>query len=74
MVKEKVVGNLGNDNVNAASNNRVGVRGHKYVVGPVRVKLNSEKGQQRIYAQEHQVYCYYNNFRWHSEKELKTVQ
>ena len=50
-------------------NNRVDVRGHKYVFGPTqthfspsaaRVKMSSEKGQKHIYAQEHQLYYYYN--------------
>ena len=53
-------------------NNRVDVRGHKYVFGPTqnhfspsvaRVKMSSEEGQKHIYAQEHQLYCYYNNFK-----------
>ena len=34
----------------------------------------SEKGQKHIYALEHELYCYYNNFRGHSQKESKTVQ
>ena len=34
--------------------------------------MSSEKGQKHIYAQEHQLYYYYNNFRGHSEKEWKT--
>ena len=36
--------------------------------------MSSEKGQKHIYAQEHQLYYYYNNFRGHSQKESKTVQ
>ena len=53
-------------------NNRVDVRGHKYVFGPTqnhfspsvaRVKMSSEKGQKHIYAQERQLYYYYNNFK-----------
>ena len=32
-------------------------------------KMSSEKGQKHIYAQEHQLYYYYNNFRGHSQKE-----
>ena len=36
--------------------------------------MSSEKGQKHIYAQEHQLYYYYNNFRGHSENESKTVQ
>ena len=32
-------------------------------------KMSSEKGKKPIYAQEHQLYYYYNNFRGHSEKE-----
>ena len=58
-------------------NNRVDVRGRKYVFGPTqaaRAKMSSEKGQKHIYPQEHQLYYYYNNFRGHSEKESKTVQ
>ena len=52
-------------------NNRVDVRGHKYVFGPTqnhfspsvaRVKMRPEEGQKHIYAPEHQLYCYYNNF------------
>ena len=52
-------------------NNRVDVRGHKYVFGPTqnhfspsvaRVKMSSEEGQKHIYAQERQLYYYYNNF------------
>ena len=48
-------------------NNRVDIRGHKYVFGPTlthfspsvaRVKMRSEKGQKHIYAQEHQPYYY----------------
>ncbi len=32
--------------------------------GPrARVKMNSEKGQKHIYAQEHQLYYYYNKFK-----------
>ena len=50
-------------------NNRVDVRGRKYVFG--HFKMSSEKGQKHIYAQEHQLYCYYNNFRGHSEKYSK---
>ena len=37
-------------------------------------KMSSEKGQKHIYAQEHQLYYYYNNFRGHSQKESKTVR
>ena len=53
-------------------NNRVDVRGHKYVFGPTqnhfspsvaRVKMSSEEGQKHIYAQEHQLYYYYYNFK-----------
>ncbi len=29
-----------------------------------RVKISSEKGQKHIYAQEHQLYYYYNKFKW----------
>ena len=36
--------------------------------------MSTEKGQTHIYAQEHQLYYYCNNFRAHSEKESKTVQ
>ena len=36
--------------------------------------MSSEKGQKHIYAQEHQLYYYYNNFRGHSQKESKTVK
>ena len=52
--------------------NRVDVRGHKYVFGPTqnhfspsvaRVKMRSEEGQKHIYAQEHQLYYYYNHFK-----------
>ena len=35
-------------------------------------KMSSERGQKHIYAQEHKLYYYYNNFKGHSE--LKTVQ
>ena len=28
-----------------------------------RVKMSSEEGQKHIYAQEHQLYYYYNNFK-----------
>ena len=34
--------------------------------------MSSEKGQKHIYAQERQLYYYYNNFRGHSEKKSKT--
>ena len=34
--------------------------------------MSSEKGQKHIYAQEHQLYYYYHNFRGHSEKKSKT--
>ena len=53
-------------------NNRVDVRGHKYVFGPTqthfspsvaRVKTSYEEGQKHIYAQEHQLYYYYINFK-----------
>ena len=53
-------------------NNRVDVRGHKYVFGPTqnhfspsvaRVKMSSEEGQKHIYAQELQLCYYYNNFK-----------
>ena len=53
-------------------NNTVDVRGHKYVFGPsqnhfspsvARVKMSSEEGQKHIYAQERQLYYYYNNFK-----------
>ena len=53
-------------------NNRVDVRGHKYVFGPTqnhfspsvaRVKMSFVEGQKHIYAQEHQLYYYYNNFK-----------
>lgn len=37
-----------------------------------RSKMSSEKGQNHIYAQEHQFYCYCNNFRGHFDKESKT--
>ena len=46
----------------------------QYVFGPTQAKMSSEKGQKHIYAQEHQLYYYYNDFRGHSEKESKTVQ
>ena len=36
--------------------------------------MSSEKGQKHIYAQENQLYYYYNNFRGHSQNESKTVQ
>ena len=36
--------------------------------------MSSDKGQINIYAQEHQLYYYYDNLRGHSEKESKTVQ
>ena len=36
--------------------------------------MSPEKGQEHIYAREHQLYYYYNNFRGDSEKESKTVQ
>ena len=36
--------------------------------------MSSEEGQKHIYAQEHHLYYYYNNFRGHSQKESKTVQ
>ena len=36
--------------------------------------MSSEKGQKHIYAQEHQLYYHYNNFRGHSQKESKTVE
>ena len=39
-----------------------------------RAKMSSEKGKEHIYAQEHQLYYYYNNFRGHSQKESMTVQ
>ena len=35
--------------------------------------MSSAKGQTHIYAQEHQLYYYYNNFRGHSQKESKTI-
>ena len=35
------------------------------------IKMNSEKGQKHIYVQEHKLYYYYNNFRGHSQKEIK---
>ncbi len=28
-----------------------------------KVKISSEEGQKHIYAQEHQLYYYYNNFK-----------
>ena len=39
-----------------------------------RLRLNFDKSKKHIYAQEHQLYYYYNNFRGHSQKESKTVQ
>ena len=33
--------------------------------------MSSEKGQKHIYAQEHQLYYYYNNFRGHSQKHKR---
>ena len=30
-----------------------------------RVNMSSEEGQKHIYAQEHQLYYYYNNFKGH---------
>ena len=38
-----------------------------------RAKMSSEKGQKYIYAQEHQLYYYYNNFKGHSQKETKST-
>ena len=46
--------------------NRVDVRGNKYVFDPTNTHfrpMNSEKGQKHIYAQEHQLYYYYNKFK-----------
>ena len=31
-------------------------------------KMSSEEGQKHIYAQEHQLYYYYNDFKGHLEK------
>ena len=37
-----------------------------------RVKMSSEEGQKHIYAQEHQLYYYYNNFKGNTfEQKLK---
>ena len=37
-----------------------------------RVKMSSKEGQKHIYAQEHQLYYYYNNFKGHIlEQKLK---
>ena len=36
--------------------------------------MSSKKGQKHIYAQEYQLYYYYNKFRGHSERESKAVQ
>ena len=36
--------------------------------------MSSEKSQKHIYAQEHQLYHYYNNLNQHSGKETNTVQ
>ena len=33
--------------------------------------MSSEKGQKHIYAQEHQLYYYYNNFRGHLKRNLR---
>ena len=33
--------------------------------------MSTEKGQKHIYAQEHQLFDYYNNFRGHLEKKLR---
>ena len=62
-------------------NNRVDVRGHKYVFGPTqnhfspsvaRVEMSSEEGQKHIYVEEHQLYYYYDNFKGHIfEQKLK---
>ena len=46
----------------------------RLILVAARAKMSPEKGQKHIYAQEHQLYYYYNNFRGHSEKESKTVQ
>ena len=46
-------------------NNRVYVRGHKYVLGPTRLINESEKGPKHIYAQEHKLYYYYYHFGGH---------
>ena len=53
-------------------NNRVDVCGHKYVFGltqnhlspsVAKVKMSSGEGEKHIYAKEHQLYYYCNNFK-----------
>ena len=44
-------------------NNRFDVRGHKYVFGPT--QMSSMEGKKHIYAQEHQLNYYNNNFKGH---------